>query len=326
MGKRVWTASGVAGDFVDFCAESKPCHISTCVLLALSIVILVPVLIAGSLERVESTEAGLEYDEIEKKLSRTILSDGLHQKATFGRLIKWPTTYQTIDYQGGNSLECNSFDGVVVDCGINFQFIVETQKIYDLTMEYKDFKNFRQVVIYRSRSAIRHACARFTARQFQTQRSAVSIAMNEEVTKYLSPIHARVIEVQLVQVNRPQDYENAVEEKEKAIADIDLASNERQQLLTTVTTSLLVARQEANKTLNDAVTYSNITSDRAQADADAMDERFDTLAALYSDMKLSLNYSTEALLAYVGSNVVQSAQRLNVRLQSPAEMSWKADL
>merc|ERR1719450_1430208 len=80
------------------------------------LVLLAIILIACSLERIEATEVGLEYNSPQGALSKEYLTEGLHAKAPFGTFVIWsgqsttviratqsntvlpprPTTHQTI--------------------------------------------------------------------------------------------------------------------------------------------------------------------------------------------------------------------------------------
>lgn len=98
--------------------------------------------------------------------------------------------------------------------------------------------------------------------------------MESKVKEYCEKVYQATVKLlQLKNIERPAQYQSAVEGKESARSDIILAENERQQKLTVSYTALDKSYQLANATLDSAYTDGNITLAFAKADATAVTER-----------------------------------------------------
>jgi len=111
---------------------------------------------------------------------------------------------------------------------------------------------------------VRNACGRYTAREFQTKRADVAKAM-EDATRFDlgEAVSARVLTLNLRNIDRPAGYQDAVSASEAALADIELAKKEREQKLIMAGTVLASAQVEADKILNKAITTADIMVERA---------------------------------------------------------------
>merc|ERR1712196_86245 len=94
-------------------------------------------------------------------------------------------------------------------------------------------------------------------------------------------MHTDVIDVQLVYIKRPPEYESEVDAKESARNDIDKANNERAQAITQAQNTLVAATAEAS----------------------VLTTRYATLAATYKNVKTIHGMSNEALLTYIATRL-----------------------
>merc|ERR1712070_978315 len=289
---------GVRQDLSDCTREPlvKWIIIGTCCGL---LVLLAIILIACSLERIEATEVGLEYNSPQGSLSKEYLTEGLHAKAPFGTFVIW-----------------------------SVQSTVEIKAVYNLTMKFVDFGSYNNLVRLYSRSAIRHACSKFTAQEYQTQRGAVQKTMRTTVVSRMvaPPVQANVLELQLTNIERPEGYETVVDLKEKARTDINRVQNQRAQSLTQANTNLLKARVEANKTLDTAQATATITLNKANADASVTLGRYQSQGTLYKQVRQTQGLSAEGLLAYLGTRLVDELPSITVGLAAPARSSYASSL
>merc|ERR1712224_1006589 len=102
-------------------------------------------------------------------------------------------------------------DGVVVTAQLAYQYIVQSTRIHELTLNYQDYEGWTRVLSLKAQSGIRNACSKFLVQEFQTRRSAVQTQMLDDVIARLaspSPgMGANVLDLQLTQVDRPASYE-----------------------------------------------------------------------------------------------------------------------
>lgn len=306
---------GKGGDDLSQCACLACCGIST---------LLVIILLPASLRTVESTEFGIAYDNIWCTLHKDPLTPGLHVIDPFGSVIIWPSTQQTVEYSlaNGSPLTCNSKDGIRIELDLTFQYRVLKESLYDLTLLYEDFEKYNDILTGVGRSALRHACAGFDARQFQTDRELISAKLKKEVTDKLNTMGSTTLDVQLRNVDRPNSYEDAVQAKEAARTDQSLAKSENAQALTVAMTELADAYLEANRTINRATTQAQITLNFGQAEADAVSDRYKTWADTYKAVMEAQKLTPEGILAYIGNRLVASSSSATISMPAPARTSW----
>lgn len=321
---------------------AKVAQVACCGFIIVFILLLV-IILPNALEKVGSTEVGLPYNSVWGILGdqESLMTEGLKQKPVFGAIIKWPTDYQIVEFKGTPSssgtsatrvargIACNSKDGIQISLQASFQFVPKQAAIYKLTMDYTDFKTYEKLVKIQARSAIRHGCGNFTAQDFQTRRAEVQTVMESKVKEYCEKVYQATVKLlQLKNIERPAQYQSAVEGKESARSDIILAENERQQKLTVSYTALDKSYQLANATLDSAYTDGNITLAFAKADATAVTERYIAYSDSYGDAMDTHSLTPAGVLSYFGSQMVggKAGPDQTMNLPATAKVSYVSEL
>ena len=320
-GKGTWSYAAVRADM----NEPRNAAIRRAIFGVLTLfgVINMIILLSMTLEQVDSASYAIPYNTVTGSVANDVKSEGLHAKPPYGQFILWPKTYAT----KGESVECNSLDGVRIRVDVSFQYLPRQKALYDLTKLYEKESNYEVVLAWHSRSAIRNGCAEFTTQEFQTQRSVVQGAMYDRLKDRLSAyMETDVVDVQLTNIARPAEYEVEVDAKEGARNDIDKAENERAQALTQANTVLLEAQINANKTLDTARTAAENALTVAQAEADVITGRYAALAETYLAVKDTHAMSTEALLTYIATRLHGDTRGATFGLDAPAQTSYVGDL
>lgn len=287
-------------------------------------IIMAIILIACSLETLESTEMGISYNAPQAILDDEVKEEGLHNKPPFGYFIKWPRTHQTLHQE----VKGMSADGVVVSCEVAFQYKVAEKELMQLTLNYQDFDNYKTILQLKSRSGIRNACMKFTAQEFQTKRAAVQTEMYQEVTSRLNAgnMDALVLDLQLTSILRPPKYESAVDAKEQARNNIDRIKNQKTEKVTVAQTNLQKVTVNANKTLLTATTHAAVVTKQAEADGTVIYSQYAAQGALYKSIRETRGLSSEGLLAYIGTRLVDELTGMTVGIDAPARMSYGTTL
>jgi regulator of protease activity HflC (stomatin/prohibitin superfamily) len=318
-----WTPAGVCEDVGDVCSDDEVGFVlkvgcgGVCCLL---IVIMTIILIACSVETIDSTEMGIAYNAPQAILEDKVKEEGLHGKPPFGYFILWPRTHQTM-HQTVNGM---SSDGVVVKVEVAFQYKVDEKSLQRLTLDYKDVDYYKDVLQLVSRSGIRNACMKYKAQEFQTKRAAVQTTMFDEVQGRIKKgkMNSFVLDLQLTSVDRPDKYEKAVDDKENARNAIDLVTNLRAQKMTQAYTNLAKVRVEANKTIDSAKTEAAVTTKNAEAESAIVYGRYQSQGALYKSVRQERGLSSEGLLAYIGTRLIDELGHITVGLDAPARVAY----
>merc|ERR1712096_354667 len=198
-----WKCGYICEDISDCCKNQAVC--CCCVIFWVIAVLIVSIVcIATSLQTIDSTQVGIAYDSYQAILTKDVKEEGLHTKPTFGTFILWPKTHQQLS----QVVPCLSSDGVIVTVTVVFQYTPDQKQLYFLTTKYKDFKTYKKILRYVSRSGIRNACSMFSAQQYQTMRAAVQQSMFSQLKQRLNDgkMHALVVELQVTNINRPVKY------------------------------------------------------------------------------------------------------------------------
>mmetsp|Transcript_17361 Transcript_17361/g.31850 ORF Transcript_17361/g.31850 Transcript_17361/m.31850 type:complete len:309 (-) Transcript_17361:42-968(-) len=279
------------------------------------------VLLLTSIVTIAPTETGLVYNVLTADLGDDLLEQGIQLTVPFGQVVRWPIVYTSVEYTGSNYIACNSADGLELEVDVAFQYVPKKQALYDLTVEHKDFEMYSKLIDEQARSSVMHACGDYTAEQYQTLRSEVTLAMQEEVkSNLLTRLQATVQEFQLRVVDRPKVYEDIVKEKEVARSDIPLAENQREQAITKAQTSLEEAEQFKAKEIHKAETDSRITLDLASRTAQGITDEYATQATVFTKAKEIYDLSTPELLKWV-SNTLFSDSNTVVAVSNPSELT-----
>jgi regulator of protease activity HflC (stomatin/prohibitin superfamily) len=288
-------------------------------------------LLARSLQRLESTEYGVEYNTHKKVLADAAKTGGLHIGSPGYEFIKFPSTYITVDIPEDT---CVSQDGLRVKFQVTFQYQLPSEWVVPVTIKYRDFDKWATIVEVAGKSAIQHACSEFSIVEFQTARGIIQTKMETDLTLKLegpekdgaSGVYARAISLQLRNVDVPELYRQSVNEKQEASEDIELAKNQRTQEITKARTELLAASEEARKIKETAENEAALILTEARLKAEETTFAFQTEAETILRVKSSLNLTTEGILAFMANQLVAQVPDLKVTAGEPAKLSRKEEL
>jgi regulator of protease activity HflC (stomatin/prohibitin superfamily) len=317
-----WDPGEVCKDCCDSLGDEGKtmcCGCWSCIILILTIV-----LIACSLETIDSTEMGIHYNTPQCILGTEVATEGLKGKAPFGTYILWPKTTQTQT----STLACLSKDGVQITTQIAYQYTVDEKSLHQLTLDYKTFEGWKTMMNLKARSGLRNACTMHSALEYQTRRAAVQADMLTKLKERLTQgkMGAIVTDLQLTSVDRPASYEAAVDAKENARNNIEKVKNNRAQQLTQANTNLLKVQVAANKTLASARTAAAMTTKTASAEAAIVKGRYDTQAETYKKVRDDRQLSSDALLAYISTRLLDELDTMTIGMAQPALVAYGGNL
>jgi len=286
-------------------------------------------LLTASIKKLTSVEYGLQYDRFSKHLDELAETGGLHVGPPFFEFVKFPSTFISSDL----SDTCVSQDGLRVIFQVTFQYQITSSMLLPAILKYRDYRGWAQIVEAAGTSAVQHTCSEFLVTEFQSQRGAIQSKMEQNLKLKLEGtdekpggVHALAVSLQLRGLTIPREYKAAVEEKQGAEEDINLAKNQRQQELTKARTKLLRAEEESKKILDTANNDANVTITQAKLKATETLFAFDKEAKVLKDVKETLDLTTEGLLAYLSNQLFAVVSNLNVRAQEPTKISRSDEL
>lgn len=202
--------------------------------------------------------------------------------------------------------------------------------------KYRDFKTWSIIVEAAGNSAVQHTCSEYNVTDFQTLRNAIQDSMLDNLREKLEGslnegitddgVYALANSLQLKNINLPQQYKDAVSEKQKAEEDIALAKNQRTQESTKAQTELLAAQEEAQKILDKAYNDGNVTIIEANLKAEETKFAFLQEQDVLVEARDKFSLGAEGILAYLSNQLYATTNNLSVKVGEPARISRKDEL
>jgi regulator of protease activity HflC (stomatin/prohibitin superfamily) len=285
------------------------------------------VIISVSIKKVDNNEYAALYDVHSKQIDDDVRTGGLHTGTPGFKFIRFPSTFVTQDLQD----TCLSLDGLRIGFDATFQFQMPEQWVVPAILKYRDFDTWVKIVASAGDSALQHTCSDYGISDFQNQRGAIQLAMEDSLRLKLEGqngtgidgVYAKTISLQLSNVDLPDRYSEAISEKQSANEDIQLAVNQRKQEVTKAETELLSAVEEGRKIADTAKNDANVTLTEALLKAEETLFSFEREAETIVRVKTNLNLTVEGVLGFIANNMLANVPHLKVSAGEPASFSQK---
>ncbi|KAK7113613.1 prohibitin-2-like [Littorina saxatilis] len=287
-----------------------------------ALVIMTIALLATSLKKLASDEVGIQYDTIQKELGEEVFTEGLHTGPPGYEFLIFPSVYTTLSY---SRLSCLNSDGVPIRISVSFQFKAMLKEMKAIILDFKDFDGYKDVLRYSGEAVIHEACSKFNTSQFQAERGNFQTMLSQILRERYTNMKADVTDLQVNNIERPNDYEAAIRSKERAREDIQVAKNERPRLITEANTTRRNAESEAQIILNKANSDARIMQNNAEREASSIVAQYDREAEAYESIvsAAGLGFTPEGFISYLGVRVIASAKNpVYIGLQSPAKTTY----
>merc|ERR1712065_94554 len=111
-------------------------------------------------------------------------------------------------------------------------------------------------------------------------------------------------DVQLKNVHRPEPYEAAVQSKQNSFQSIELAGNQRVQILTNAQTQLLESQRQRDIILAVANNEAEIITAQKTFEAQTIPDEFNAEAEAYKQVMLDQGLSVQGFLNYLRVRVM----------------------
>ena len=198
---------------------------------------------------------------------------------------------------------------------------MDQTRVPELVTYYSYAGKHQKVLYHAVQSAVHNTCSQFLISEFQEERGRVQDKLLEKCQEKAMPLMTNVVDVQLQNVAIPSSYQMAIEAKERAREDINLAYNERAQLIYEGERR----KKESEQDILIMMLNANKTRDLILADAEAKAEgienmlRKETLA--YKGVQEELGLSIKGLVAYLSTRAIEANDDPDVNIVRPAQES-----
>jgi len=289
----------------------------------LVIVAIIIGLVASSLKKLSTEEAGLQYDIHLHKLKDQVYEAGLHLGPPGYRFIVFPRVYQTLSF---HNVRCLNEDGLEIEVSMQFQYLAQLngKSLKNLVMEHENHERYKRVVQDTAEEVIHNACGKFNVTEFQTSRPQFQYTILTALDKRLTEdLLTSVRDVQVSNIQRLLRYERVLQEKEAARQNIKVALQERPRILLAANTKKKESDTTAKIMLNKANTDARIELTKATAEAKSILNAYTTEAETYHQIAVNQNLTTTGLLAYLATRAIETADEpIHINMEPPAQIKY----
>eukprot|EP00923_Selenidium_pygospionis_P054955 GHVN01095805.1.p1 GENE.GHVN01095805.1~~GHVN01095805.1.p1 ORF type:complete len:263 (+),score=26.25 GHVN01095805.1:29-790(+) len=248
--------------------------------------------------------------------------EGLHTGPPGFEFIIFPSVFKTFTF---TDLRCLNLDGVTTYLSVSYQFKVRADTLRGLIQQFRNDGNYQAILYNLGESALHDSCSQFNTSQFQSERGIFQEDLRTRLVNKYDQIDCDVTDLQVNDIKRPREYENAIKAKEAAREDIEVAHQERPKALTEANTKKREAETTAEITINKANSEARIKLNQAGSDAAAILNEYEKEAATYKALVSAegLDLDAEGFLSYMGIRTIQEAQRtVLASMPAPAKASY----
>jgi len=266
------------------------------------------------------TEMALNYNYVFKTVSPEIVKTaGLHFVGPFNKLLKYPTTSQTILYDASHKdlLDGRTRDGLPLIIGLSFQYKLLTDDKSLLTLYHTfdenvgDYQKLYQRV---GMHIVTEMATNFTAAQFFNEKQNIAVQMQRQLDEYFQKnLFATVDSLQIDEDDLPPAFTSSVLAAAAKKQEITKMEKTRDAAKVNFTTARQVAEAQANVTLAQANGERHRILQSGQADAAIIDAYVQAETAAYRQAAKAMSLSSEDLIKYIwydtlGGGSVSAAQ------------------
>jgi hypothetical protein len=273
-----------------------------CVVLSLSLFGL------SSVGQVDQNEYGLVMNWVTKKIGDQVYHGGTHLIGFWNTFVTFPATVQTIEFSErpwqhtAPALHTRTKDGLGLHLSISFQYKLQPDdipKLYALTnIAYEGL--FTRI----ARDQLLEAASEYEGPQYWRQRSEIGNRMKGLVNEQLSDSYASLWGLQLLIIDLPDGYENAITQTQVQKQTAATRENEQVAAGIRADTEVMTADYAKQIKIVQAGANANFTLKTRMAEAEATKRKItaeaEALAFTRDKLKLSAAGTVEyqQLVAY----------------------------
>jgi len=208
----------------------------------------------------------IPYDKVSRKVGK-ILNAGKHLLYPSVRMFKFDRKFITNDLE----ISCISADGLIVNVDVTQQYQLVKDDLKTILFDFGGQDALDDYVDVIAQDTIRDVCATFNGEEFFSKRGDVEQMMINNLTTVISAAEAHVVPgfVQLKNIALPTALLTAIQNKQLALEDVDIANSERAQQLIQKETQKQEAALDAQILLVNANATGNAIKVTAQEKANA---------------------------------------------------------
>jgi len=262
-----------------------------------------------SLDYVEQNEYGLVYNWITKTIGKRVYHGGTHPIGFWNKFVVFPATVQSIEFSNrrwplANSptLQTRTKEGLALHLSISFQYTLDPERLpqlYALTnVAYEAL--FARI----ARDQLMEAGAEYEGPQYWLHRHEVGALMNTRVGQALQKTCATLWGLQLLVIDLPDRYEQAITLTQVQQQIIKTRRNEQYAASIRADTDVLKADFDRQILVVQASAQANYTVATKLAQASAVGRKIAAEAEALKYVTAKLHLSPEGAVQYQQLNAL----------------------
>jgi len=287
-------------------------------------IIIVAVLLGTSIRKVEQNTLAIPYCTISRSVG-DVLDDGLYNFCPDVELFTYDRKFIDNDLR----LNCLTMDGLVMTLDVTVQYQLLKDELIDVFYEFGRQESLDTYIDTIAKSTIRDVCALYNGNDFYNKRGIIEQNIISNVTLSVDRANAHVITgfIQLKNIALPTQLQEAINGKQLALEDVDVAKNERQQALIDLETQKLQAIENLKikelqaRAAGDAV----IINAREKAEARMTTWKERTAAIITNKNALGITpekYADEYLFPRLNADTLDRDTQICLRNSNSADSWW----
>jgi hypothetical protein len=276
------------------------------------------VLIVVSFSTLEPTEAGLRYNGVTINVGadNQLWTAGRHFLGVGHWFVKYPTTQQSVKFQGDNAIVARTRNGldVTLDVSFNFRLKITLTDLRNLYYSFGEMEAVSTVYNRIARNVVRTVSSEYDAFAFFFNRTTVETKMNVRLQTQLDRFHGLLDSFQLLDVKLPERFAEARVRQLNAVQEKEAAANEKRVAQISADTRVNKTAIEVQSILIEANKVAEQLRIAASADINQFTKRLSAEQTGYLEIKNQLGLTEDELLGYIYVTALQSARASGKRI------------
>jgi hypothetical protein len=261
-----------------------------------------------SFSSIAPTEMALRYNRFFRAVDKEVIAEpGLRFIAPWNTLLRYPKTITTIEYKGFSALDGRTSDGLPLTLGIAFQYQLNPVKLYDLYHTYEQQSGTYEA-IYKTIGAhlITEIATNYTAYEFFNNKQKIANTMRAIKNEYYEQeLYAGIKSLPINEDDLPVAFTDAVLQAATEKQNITKMQKFKESQMVVFGTARVVARAQANVTVNSAKGDVHRIEQNGIADANIIEAYVEAERNAYSQVKSNMNLEGDALIDYIWYDSLQ---------------------
>lgn len=270
-------------------------------------ILLACILIPLSIFDVSHDEYAIKYNDLTKKVDSSVVEEGKHLYTPQTKLFYYNKIVKTISFE---DFVCVTYDGIYITMNLDVQYQLIKSELFDIFWEFgkeDSVKSFMEDIV---EDSIRDVCGKYNYTDFPEQRDTIQGDMETTLSLDFttSETHSELQYLELRNYEFPESLNVAIDNKQSALQNIDIASSERDGKLTIAQTAYNTIETEAETLINQAEGTATTTATKAEEEVTSIAEVWEARRATYESLMTTMGMTVDEFVEeYLYGVVLQNA-------------------